>query len=119
MTPAHTASGAVRLNLAHCEFFSQASPSVDFAPNVAPRVRPRRRAGLGAGLGGFTPSLVDALLNKTAVREVLRWRARNSEEHEEGEELCSLHILDEIGQRARNRDGLLGKLKDKTRNYKL
>ena len=76
------AKSCVRRNLAHGEAVAQASPSIDFA---------------------CTPALVDALLDKAAVRDVLRWRARNSEEHEEDEEFCPVDILDEIKQRSRNR----------------
>ena len=105
----------MRLNFAHGEAVAQTSPGINFAPNVAPQVRPRR----GAGLGGFPPALVDALLDKPAVRDVLRGRVRNTREHEEGKELCPIDILDEVLQRSGNRDVLLGccvRYKVSTRN---
>ena len=64
-------------------------PGIDFEPHVASQVRPRRRASLG----GFPPALVDAWLNKAAVRNVLRRRVRNSKKNEEGKELCPIEHL--------------------------
>ena len=82
---------------------AQATTSIDFAPDVAPQVCPYRCACFS----GFPPTLVDALLNEAAVRDVLSWRERDSKEHEEGEELRPVNILDEVRQRSGNGDGLL------------
>ena len=64
---AYLLRSGVRLILAHGEAVAQTSPSIDFAPHVRPRQR--------AGLGGFPPALVDASLNKAAVRDVPRPRS--------------------------------------------
>ena len=83
-------SREVRALTLHTERLSpKTSPDIDFAPNVAPQVRPRRRNGL-------------------VCRDVLRRCARNSQEHEEGKKLCPVDLLDEVTQRSRDRDGLLG-----------
>ena len=50
--------------------------------------------------------LVGALLNETAVRDIMGRRTCDAQEHEKSEELCSVDVLDEERQRSRERCGL-------------